>query len=171
MTSRNRVMQTCTPWTVVCRSSLMSLIMTFMFEPAKLQMNWARASGTSIRCSDEPETCKEAAPVMTPARRRAGYQSRDCLRPASVPYPTRDPLTFSLPVLQVPDRPAGRLTVMRATSPQSGRCQQPCEDQSQPVSIAGPTSIFAHIGMEVGEYLDARTRRAGHVPPCLGESE
>jgi hypothetical protein len=26
----------------------MSLIMTFMFEPAKLQMNWARASGTSI---------------------------------------------------------------------------------------------------------------------------
>ena len=29
----------------------MSLIMTFMFEPAKLQMNWARASGTSIRRS------------------------------------------------------------------------------------------------------------------------
>jgi hypothetical protein len=26
----------------------MSLIMTFMFEPAKLQMNWAKASGTSI---------------------------------------------------------------------------------------------------------------------------
>jgi hypothetical protein len=25
----------------------MSLIMTFMFDPAKLQMNWARASGTS----------------------------------------------------------------------------------------------------------------------------
>src|SRR5438128_4408183 len=25
----------------------MSLIITFMFEPAKLQMNWARASGTS----------------------------------------------------------------------------------------------------------------------------
>ena len=32
---------------------------------------------------------------------------------------------------------------MRATSPQSARCQQPCEDQSQPVSIAGPTSIRA----------------------------
>jgi hypothetical protein len=32
-------MQTCTPWTVVSRSWLMSLIMTFMFEPAKLQMN------------------------------------------------------------------------------------------------------------------------------------
>jgi hypothetical protein len=25
----------------------MSLIMTFMFDPAKLQMNWAKASGTS----------------------------------------------------------------------------------------------------------------------------
>jgi hypothetical protein len=32
-------MATCTPWTVVSRSSLMSLIITFMFEPAKLQMN------------------------------------------------------------------------------------------------------------------------------------
>ena len=37
-----------TPWTVVSRSSLMSLIMTFMLEPAKLQMNCASASGTSI---------------------------------------------------------------------------------------------------------------------------
>jgi hypothetical protein len=26
----------------------MSVIITFMFDPAKLQMNWARASGTSI---------------------------------------------------------------------------------------------------------------------------
>jgi hypothetical protein len=32
----------------------MSLIMTFMFEPAKLQMNCASASGTSIFRSDEP---------------------------------------------------------------------------------------------------------------------
>jgi hypothetical protein len=31
----------------------MSLIMTFMFDPAKLQMNWASASGTSIFRSDE----------------------------------------------------------------------------------------------------------------------
>ena len=42
-------MAICTPCTVVSRSSLMSLIMTFMFEPAKLQMNWASASGTSTR--------------------------------------------------------------------------------------------------------------------------
>ena len=48
ITSKNNVMQTCTPWTVVCRSVLMSVIMTFMFEPAKLQMNWAKARGRSI---------------------------------------------------------------------------------------------------------------------------
>src|SRR5436309_15970904 len=48
ITSRNTVMALCTPSTVVFRSLLMSLIITFMFEPAKLQMNWASASGTSI---------------------------------------------------------------------------------------------------------------------------
>ena len=52
MTSKNRVIAIWTPWTVVCRSWLMSLIMTFMLEPAKLQMNWARASGSSMRRSD-----------------------------------------------------------------------------------------------------------------------
>ena len=40
-------MATWTPCTLVFRSRLMSLIITFMFEPAKLQMNCARASGTS----------------------------------------------------------------------------------------------------------------------------
>jgi hypothetical protein len=49
MTSRKMVIAVCTPWTVVSRSSLMSVIITFMFEPAKLQMNCARASGTSTR--------------------------------------------------------------------------------------------------------------------------
>ena len=49
MISRNSVIAVCTPLTVVSRSSLMSLIITFMFEPAKLQMNWASASGR-IRC-------------------------------------------------------------------------------------------------------------------------
>src|SRR3954451_7685717 len=39
ITSRKMVIATCTPWTVVSRSSLMSLIITFMLEPAKLQMN------------------------------------------------------------------------------------------------------------------------------------
>ena len=43
--SRNRVITVCTPFTSVFRSLLMSAIITFMFEPAKLQMNWARASG------------------------------------------------------------------------------------------------------------------------------
>ena len=41
-------MAVCTPCTVVFRSLLMSLIITFMFEPAKLQMNCARASGRRI---------------------------------------------------------------------------------------------------------------------------
>src|SRR5215203_1589237 len=45
MISRNNVITVCTPLTVVSRSSLMSLIITFMFEPAKLQMNWASARG------------------------------------------------------------------------------------------------------------------------------
>ncbi len=38
-------MAVCTPLTSVFRSSLMSAIITFMFEPAKLQMNCASASG------------------------------------------------------------------------------------------------------------------------------
>jgi len=45
MISRNSVMHVCTPFTSVFRSWLMSLIITFMFEPAKLQMNCASASG------------------------------------------------------------------------------------------------------------------------------
>ena len=45
MINRNSVIANCTPLTSVFRSALMSLIITFMFEPAKLQMNWARASG------------------------------------------------------------------------------------------------------------------------------
>jgi hypothetical protein len=39
------VIAACTPATVVSRSSVMSLIITVMLEPAKLQMNWASASG------------------------------------------------------------------------------------------------------------------------------
>ena len=45
MISRNSVIAVWTPFTVVSRSSLMSAIITFMFEPAKLQMNCASASG------------------------------------------------------------------------------------------------------------------------------
>ncbi|GAB2984226.1 hypothetical protein GCM10027097_41740 [Amycolatopsis acidiphila] len=45
-------MEICTPCTVVWRSRLMSLIITVMFEPAKLQMNCARASGTSTARSE-----------------------------------------------------------------------------------------------------------------------
>ena len=52
MISRNSVIAVCTPLTVVSRSSLMSLIITFMFEPAKLQMNCASASGRIRRRAD-----------------------------------------------------------------------------------------------------------------------
>jgi hypothetical protein len=49
MITRNNVIVICTPWTVVFRSWLMSLIITFMFDPAKLQMNCASASGSTSR--------------------------------------------------------------------------------------------------------------------------
>ena len=62
----------CTPWTVVPRSWLMSLIITFMLEPAKLQMNWARASGRIDR--------RDCA--------RAGVGLRQTLRPRWTPSMT-----------------------------------------------------------------------------------
>jgi hypothetical protein len=37
MINRNSVIPVCTPLTVVSRPPLMSLIITFLFEPAKLQ--------------------------------------------------------------------------------------------------------------------------------------
>ena len=55
MISKKRVIAVCTPLTVVSRSSLMSLIITFMFEPAKLQMNCASASGRISRRGDRAE--------------------------------------------------------------------------------------------------------------------
>src|SRR5437764_9190345 len=42
------VIAVCTPLTVVPRSLLMSVIITFMLEPAKLQMNWARPEGAGL---------------------------------------------------------------------------------------------------------------------------
>src|SRR5258705_76796 len=63
MIKRNSVIAVCTPLTVVFRSSLMSLIITFMFDPAKLQMNCASASGRiSLRAdaSGRPGTAAAA---------------------------------------------------------------------------------------------------------------
>ena len=45
ITSRNSVIAIWIPWTVVSRSALMSLSMTFMFDPANEQMNCASARG------------------------------------------------------------------------------------------------------------------------------
>src|SRR3954469_22201072 len=73
MTSRKIVIAVCTPCTVVSRSSLMSLIMTFMLDPAKLQMNWARARGTSTRrndvdCVPDPVCCVIHPPALVSSR-------------------------------------------------------------------------------------------------------
>jgi hypothetical protein len=61
MIKRNSVIAVCTPFTVVSRSSLMSVIITFMFDPAKLQMNWARASGRITLRADPAERRRRAA--------------------------------------------------------------------------------------------------------------
>ena len=45
----------------------MSVIITFMFEPAKLQMNWARASGTRTRRSAVDGRPAVPASVTVPA--------------------------------------------------------------------------------------------------------
>ena len=60
--SRNSVITVWTPFTSVFRSLLMSAIITFMFEPAKLQMNWASASGAINR-----RALRSASPVARPS--------------------------------------------------------------------------------------------------------
>src|SRR6185312_14570619 len=62
MISKKSVIVVCTPFTSVCRSWLMSLIITFMFEPAKLQMNCASASG-AMNARAEPTQLAVANPV------------------------------------------------------------------------------------------------------------
>ena len=61
MITRNNVIAVWTPLTVVSRSSLMSVIITFMFEPAKLQMNWASASGRIRRRAAATERWRTGA--------------------------------------------------------------------------------------------------------------
>ena len=65
MISKNSVIAVCTPFTVVSRSSLMSVIITFMFEPAKLQMNCARARGR-INLRGDTAGCSESTPSCLP---------------------------------------------------------------------------------------------------------
>src|SRR4051812_34843526 len=56
--SVNNVIVVWIPVTDVSRSSAIVLIATFMLDPAKLQMNWARASGST--------TARAALAVLTP---------------------------------------------------------------------------------------------------------
>jgi hypothetical protein len=51
---RNSVIEVWTPSLSLFRSSVMSAIITFMLEPAKLQMNCANASGRISRRADAP---------------------------------------------------------------------------------------------------------------------
>ena len=64
MISRNSVIAVCTPCTVVSRSLLMSVIITFMFEPAKLQMNCASASGRINLRGEIPAAPGATAPLI-----------------------------------------------------------------------------------------------------------
>src|SRR5262245_40877000 len=77
MIRRKSVIAVCTPATVVPRSALMSLIITFMFEPAKLQMNWASASGSRKRRRDSAAsvTCRGPAALTAPEA-RSGVPAR-----------------------------------------------------------------------------------------------
>ena len=84
-------MQTCTAWMVVFRSVLMSLIMTFMFEPAKLQMNWASAQRNQHLPQRRPvQLGHGAGHRRTPPRSRRpvtlGDGSQMCAMRASVPW-------------------------------------------------------------------------------------
>src|SRR5690606_25796873 len=106
MTSRKRVIVTCTPCTVVFRSALMSLIMTFMFEPAKLQMNCARASGANTR-----HAARADPPAVACRTTRL-----DPLRRLEAPGPDQGPelLEVTLVLVRVPpgelhDRPVERV--------------------------------------------------------------
>src|SRR5438874_6233275 len=84
MITRNSVIVVCTPFTSVCKSWLMSLIITFMFEPAKLQMNWARASG-AMNARADPTQLAVANPcsvdvaltprTLGPPERRASLET------------------------------------------------------------------------------------------------
>src|SRR5215216_5713871 len=77
MISRNRVIVVWTPLTVVSRSSLMSLIITFMFEPAKLQMNWASASGARNLPIETAEPARAGSLVIGRLRLGDGARGED----------------------------------------------------------------------------------------------
>src|SRR3954454_23388382 len=85
MIRRKRVMAAWTPVTVVFRSSVMSLIITFMFEPAKLQMNCASASGARKFRADSAEGDPRSAirrggrPLCGPAERSLDLADRRAL--------------------------------------------------------------------------------------------
>src|SRR4051812_15387260 len=118
MINKNRVIAACTPCTVVSRSAVMSLIITFMFEPAKLQMNCASASGARNRRRDaaaaalEPLVGFRASVTSAPLTPRRGGPHPGSLAGADLhPHRMRPCIADLSPLVAV------RLATRRATEP------------------------------------------------------
>jgi hypothetical protein len=117
------VIATCTPFTVVSRSTLMSVIITFMFEPAKLQINWARASGTStLRSALDgcPAVLRSATCTPLPVRSQPHHSGADLTTTPTGPPEPHSP--HALPAMRRRRRtaPAGHraLEIDAAHAPQ-----------------------------------------------------
>src|SRR4051812_24421963 len=108
MTSRKMVIASCTPWTVVSRSLLMSLIITFMFEPAKLQMNCASANGSSTRRRSLADRVVVAGVATAPLRHGSSRATPSASGDSS-PRAARQSLGMSARrhVAQTPPAPTG----------------------------------------------------------------
>src|SRR4051794_3912226 len=83
MIRRKSVIAACTPSTVVSRSCVMSLIITFMFEPAKLQMNCASASGARKRRRAATSIGVAPAVMRAPCSARRAWGQRPARRPGA----------------------------------------------------------------------------------------
>src|SRR3954470_7691198 len=129
-------MAVCTPWTVVCRSSLMSLIITFMLEPAKLQMNWARARGTSTlrkALDGRPPVPCSAMVHLLPLRAVTDRRHR-----ARAPTPDTCRL-YNYLALSAPCQP--RVRSHRIRSPRAWDQRQRRERQTPPEPRAAPDQV------------------------------
>ena len=109
MISRNSVIAACTPATVVSRSCVMSLIITFMFEPAKLQMNWASASGArNLRRSEaEVDTAALTRPYAHGASKPPEFpgQKAPAIESVRSPVELRERFRLERVELALRDRP------------------------------------------------------------------
>ena len=144
MISKNRVIVACTPATVVSRSSVMSLIITFMFEPAKLQMNWARASGArNLRMETARERIR-ARGVPQRSGHAGSPQPGDARSPVNV-EPVR--MAQSPPRLtELPDKELKKLLdLLKGSDSAELKLTVPEEHQRSTVSALGMDPLEAQI--------------------------